>query len=457
MKKALILGLGLLMAAACQPKYSWENDLHGRLLRDFNKTRKDVTEYIQKYIPDVTEEQIDAWTADGRLEAMELEGETLYFHNAGPNLFRIDPECKAIKDEIEGTANLEKKPMGKTDEAITKNMDEVLATDDVFSAPKRMRVRYTIRVHENVVPQGKTVRCWMPYPRTDVERQREVKFLGASCKVDALNYYKTQEIDSELIKFSDPECPHSSLYMETKAIKDFPITFQEEFEYTSYAESHRDLEKKVQPYDKENPVYRKYTQQRDKHIRFSPRIKALADSLTRGIENPYLQAKAIFTWVNDNFPWASAREYSTIENIPEYVLDNGHGDCGQVTLLFTTLCRYKGIPVHFQSGFMMHPDAWNLHDWAEIYFEGVGWIPVDQSFGIPTCRGLEASFDENYFFLGGIDSWTMVVNNDYGCEMSPAKQYPRSETVDFQRGEVEWEGGNLYFGCWDWDMEITYL
>lgn len=33
---------------------------------------------------------------------------------------------------------------------------------------------------------------------------------------------------------------------------------------------------------------------------------------------------------------------------------------------------------------MMHPKAWNLHDWAEIYFEGIGWVPVDQSFGIPT-------------------------------------------------------------------------
>ena len=35
---------------------------------------------------------------------------------------------------------------------------------------------------------------------------------------------------------------------------------------------------------------------------------------------------------------------STIENIPEYVLDNRHGDCGQVSLLFITLCRISGIP-----------------------------------------------------------------------------------------------------------------
>lgn len=150
-----------------------------------------------------------------------------------------------------------------------------------------------------------------------------------------------------------------------------------------------------------------------------------------------MKAQRIFRWINDHFPWASAREYSTIENIPEYVLDNRHGDCGQVSLLFITLCRCSGIPARFQSGFMMHPRAWNLHDWAEVYFEGAGWVPVDQSFGIPTFAD---NPEEKMFFMGGIDSWRMIVNSDYSMPLVPEKKYPRSETVDFQRGEVEWEG-----------------
>ena len=180
----------------------------------------------------------------------------------------------------------------------------------------------------------------------------------------------------------------------------------------------------------------------------------MAAKLTAGETNPYLKAKRIFRWINEHFPWASAREYSTIENIPEYVLDNRHGDCGQVSLLFITLCRISGIPAHFQSGFMMHPRAWNLHDWAEVYFEGVGWVPVDQSFGIPAFA---RNADEEYFFLGGIDSWRMIVNSDYSMPLVPEKKYPRSETVDFQRGEVEWEGGNLYFPQWSYHMDIDYL
>ena len=42
-------------------------------------------------------------------------------------------------------------------------------------------------------------------------------------------------------------------------------------------------------------------------------------------------------------------------------------------------------------------------------------------------------------------------------DLVPEKKYPRSETVDFQRGEVEWEGGNLYFPQWSYHMDIDYL
>ena len=65
--------------------------------------------------------------------------------------------------------------------------------------------------------------------------------------------------------------------------------------------------------------------------------------------------------------------------------------------------------------------------------------------------------DMMWFFLGGIDSWRLVANQDYGMEMYPKKQFPRSETVDFQRGEVEWKGGNLYFDQWDYHWDIEYL
>jgi hypothetical protein len=130
-----------------------------------------------------------------------------------------------------------------------------------------------------------------------------------------------------------------------------------------------------------------------------------------------------------------------------------HGDCGIKTLLFITLCRYNGIPARWQSGWMLHPGNVNLHDWGEIYFEGIGWIPVDQSFGIIDSE-IE---DAKYFFFGGTDQFHMIVNEDYSDQFYPQKNYERSETVDFQRGELEWRGGNLYFDKWNYNMKVEYL
>lgn len=441
MKHLLYIIVALVVVSACTSKqdvkaYSWDDDLHQRLLTDFCLTEAQVKEYIGKYLSDVTDEQMRQWEESKALECMMIDGEKRYFRNAGPNLFRIDSACYSAKIAKEGIRQSESEKVNK--EHLPEVMASVKKEGRPVVAPKRMRITYTLTVDTNVVPAGKTIRCWLPYPRTDHPRQRDVKLITAS--------------EPEYV-ISPASCKHSTLYMEKKAIMNEPTVFSETFEYTSSAEWHNLKPEDVQPYDTTTALYKEYTAERETHIRFSTRILELAARLTAGETNPLLKAQRIFRWVNDHFPWASAREYSTIENIPEYVLDNGHGDCGQVSLLFITLCRCSGIPAHFQSGFMMHPNAWNLHDWAEVYFEGVGWVPVDQSFGIPTFA---KSDEEKMFFLGGIDSWRMIVNSDYSMPLVPGKKYPRSETVDFQRGEVEWEGGNLYFPQWSYHMDIDY-
>jgi len=455
----------------------WEKDLHGRLLYDFRRSREEVKDYVARYIPDVTDEEIDSWTESQKLENMVLDGELRYFRNAGPNLFRIDHRCEAIKAAAEApseTVTLSGNSLDGHDAddaavipeivfAVESNLlsgrvENLLSggeSNPYLAAPKHFHVRYTLTVDADAVPAGEKIRCWLPFPRKDHPRQKDVVFISAS---------------EPEYTFSDPECPHSTLYMEKTAVAGEPTVFSEEFEYTISGEWHPLHPDGVKPYNTSDPEYRRLTSERDAHIRFTPEIRHLADSLSKGIDNPYLLARKFFTYVNDNFPWASAREYSTVENIPMYVLESGHGDCGMVTLLFMTLCRYKGIPARWQSGFMMHPSGWNLHDWAEVYFEGPGWVPADQSFGIPSYalrrESLEGTWaptgepvlgdlpEAEFFYLGGIDPYRMIVNSDYGALLSPRKKFTRSETVDFQRGEVEWKGGNLYFDKWDYHLEI---
>ncbi|MCI6207891.1 MAG: transglutaminase-like domain-containing protein [Prevotella sp.] len=416
-------------------QYSWEADLHHRLLNDFSKTREQVKEYIRKYIPDVTDRQLDEWEKTGELECRVIDGEKKYFHNAAPNLFRINKECARLKAKRDTP--------GRDGEVTVREdntravMKQAAKSKERIGDPKHFRIRYTITVKPDAVPEGETVRCWMPMPRTDVPRQKNVKLLSTS--------------QPDFVR-SPMDYAHSTVYMEKKAEAGKPTVFSEEFEFDAYG-AWFDLDTAATTtYDTTSDLYKTYTSERDCHMVFTPQIRALAERLTQGAATPLAKARRIFKWIDDNFPWASAREYSTIENIPAYVLDNHHGDCGQVTLLFLTLCRSLGIPAHFQSGFMLHPGEENLHDWGEIYVPEYGWVPVDQSFGIPAYAKNE---QETYFFFGGIDSFRMIVNNDYGCPLYPAKQFPRSETVDFQRGEVEWAGGNLYFDQWRWKLEVV--
>ena len=99
---------------------------------------------------------------------------------------------------------------------------------------------------------------------------------------------------------------------------------------------------------------------------------------------------------------------------------------------------------------MLHPGEVNLHDWSETYFEGIGWVPTDQSFGRST---LATSLHD--YYKAGMDIYRMAANEGIGGEFSPKKTFIRSETVDSQTGEVEWRGGNLEYGQFSYDLTIN--
>lgn len=186
---------------------------------------------------------------------------------------------------------------------------------------------------------------------------------------------------------------------------------------------------------------------------FSSALRSLAAEICASEKNPYLKAKRIFAWISKNIIYTAAPEYSTIPAISEYCMARRRGDCGIQALLFIALCRVSGIPARWQSGWTLAPGKVNLHDWAMFYVEPYGWLHADPS------RGLNDTGDEGirWFYFGNIDSYRMVVNEGYGAGLEPEKRHLRSETVDFQIGEMEWKNGNLYFDEWDYDYSVEYV
>lgn len=409
-------------------------EICSRIKIDFSLNEEQVRTRLFQYFPELDNTMMQNWEISNKLEMKIIDGEKRYFKNSVGNLFRLDKEAFMKRSEIEGI------PADSLKIFCLNNSKSIIGDSDSSGTPclpVKMKLNYTIRLKPNAVPDGKIVKCWMPYPREENLRQRGIKLVS------------TNPSESTL---SPKENLQRTIYLEKKAIKDEWTIFETEIEITGYSQFFRLKPEKIIGYDRKSSLFISNTLEQKPHILFTDEIKKLSSRIIGNETNPLLKVKKIFTWINDSIPWASALEYSIIPNIPEYVVKYRHGDCGMKTLLFMTLARYEGIPVKWQSGWMLHPREVNLHDWCEVYFENLGWVPVDQSFGIQNVD----NEDVKYFYMGGIDSYRFIVNDDISSRLSPNKKYLRSEPYDFQRGELEWEGGNIYFDKWNWNMKVEY-
>ncbi|HEX9974853.1 MAG TPA: transglutaminase-like domain-containing protein [bacterium] len=406
-----------------------------RIKNDFRKTKNDIIEYIKQYVPDVNEGDLARWEQEKSLEYMMIDGEKKYFNNAAPNLFRINKKLKEIKKKKSepGAPSLYNRL-----EDVRKIIQAAKESGNKFVNPVRARVNYALTIKKGAVPEGKIIRCWLPFPKEIPNRQIDIQLI--SCFPERHIISQNDDYLQRAIYFEQPSAGEN----ETK--------FQVVFEFTNHAVYQHIDPKKVIPATPTEDLS-SYLAERPPHIVFSDELKQLSNEIAGKETNPYFIARNIFKYINENIPWASAREYSTFANISEYVYQNHHCDCGMHEIFFMTLCRMNGIPTRWQSGWTTDADYHGMHDWGEIYFEPYGWLPVDADLGLIDSK----NESEKWFYLGGMDAYRLIVNDDYAQDLYPAKIHFRSETLDFQRGEVEWEGGNLYFDQWTWDYNVELL
>jgi hypothetical protein len=405
-----------------------------RIALDFSVTEDQIDGAIENNIGKFSLLDKAIWENRGWLEFRIINDEKMYFNRAASNLKLIKDFHEQKERQIEDNAAdpQMKERLKHTEEAVN-------ASDNQSKPvlPVNMKITYTLTVHPDVIPEGETIRCWLPYPKVSFSRQTNVKLSGTS-------------ENSYII--SPESSTHGTIYLECKSKKGVPTVFKEEFTYRSNAQWFNYATLKPKPYNKETTIYRKYTAEQPPQIRFTREIRKITDSIAGTATDPKEIVRNIYLWFKNNITWTGALEYSIMADIPHYVLENRRGDCGMQTLLFISMVRYKGIPVRWQSGWMVPPGAENLHDWCEVYYEGTGWVPVDVSYDLQNSN--DKSLAE--YYLSGIDSYRMILNDGISGELFPEKKYMRSEPYDFQRGEVEWKGGNLYFDKWDYDMKIEY-
>lgn len=407
-----------------QAEHISETERQARMARDFQWTEAQVKEKLAELIPDYSNADFKRWDAAGLLEYQIIDGEKRYFNRAVSNLFYIDDAARDRRIEPKSWY-YSIAPLYQ----VHPHHQAVMNNEDT---QKRIRITYELTVKPDVIPADQTLRVWLPFPREIPGQQTDIQLLAAS-PADPL--------------VADAQQLQRTAYFEQQTQAGEPTKFSISYEYTAHAIHNLIDAEQVRPLS-DPEALAPYLSERAPHMLFNETLQQLNKAIIGDETNPYRIAQKLFAAVDD-IPWASAREYSSIANISEYAATTGHADCGQQTLLLMTLMRMNGIPTRWQSGWEFSDARFStMHDWGWFYLEPYGWMPMD------VTHGQLNTMDEalRWFYLGSLDAYRLTFNDDFSQPFFPAKQHTRSETVDSQRGEVEWELGNLYFDKWNYNM-----
>jgi transglutaminase-like putative cysteine protease len=179
-----------------------------------------------------------------------------------------------------------------------------------------------------------------------------------------------------------------------------------------------------------------------------PQIISLATNITSAITNPYYKAKAIYDWVSANILY----EIQTQEKGALWAVENGRGDCSEYTDLLIALCRSVGIPARkvvgwafsnltnsFSTGlyeFINFP----AHAWSEIYFQNIGWIPVDATWA-----------NSGYYYFGKIDPFHLIAAKGQNITV------PNKSFTEFDCLSAQWVTGPDLSDTFKIDINITRI
>ncbi len=413
-----------------------------RIINDYLLTEERLISLLDTRMEDFNLSEFQMWQAEGRFDMLMINGEKRYANPSASNLFFRYPELRSRKRNKNTRSSTARLTFALAEKLKKLSIEQ----PDPIRLPRKCKVVQKLRIAPGIIPANETVSCWLPYP-TIFQTQGPVRYLGASSKPIWIDHA------SSAIR---------SVYLEEKMPHADVLEFSVSYEYTAYAYYNEIDTNAIQKFSGDEPQFKIYTAEDPPHKIFTPGLRQLASNIVDQEENPYLKAKRIYEWIADSIKYSYAREYSTLRNISEYCLNNRYGDCGQEAILFITLCRISGVPARWQSGFFTFPGDEGMHDWSEIFVKPYGWIPVDTYMGIfftsmTADLSAEQRSEMRNFYFGNLDHYRLVANKGHNQPLFPPKKHVRSETVDFQRGEVEWQGGNLYFPDWRWDLKVTQI
>jgi hypothetical protein len=141
---------------------------------------------------------------------------------------------------------------------------------------------------------------------------------------------------------------------------------------------------------------------------FSSDIKALAEDITEGMDNPYDKTDAITQFLRDNIAYSRILPETPkdADLMAWFLFDAQTGFCNYYASAQVLMLRALGIPARMAVGYAegeFNPETntyivrkKDSHAWPEVYFEGYGWVafeptvsqsPLSRPLGTPPTSG----------------------------------------------------------------------
>ncbi|MCD9023055.1 transglutaminase TgpA family protein [Cohnella silvisoli] len=178
------------------------------------------------------------------------------------------------------------------------------------------------------------------------------------------------------------------------------------------------LRKTVTPADNSNIDLAPYLQLPDS---LPQRVRDLAKEQTSGLTNDYDRAKKLEKFLKNSFPYTNKPDLTRQTNratgdvVDAFLFEIKEGYCDYFSTSFVVMARSIGLPTRWVKGYATGvdpstqererfggvPDIPNpsgagtytvrnadAHSWAEVYFEGYGWVPFEPTSGFSVPQPL---------------------------------------------------------------------
>lgn len=234
-----------------------------------------------------------------------------------------------------------------------------------LSFAKERQAEVTVKVDLKAPSESKDVRLWIPYPVSDENQMiSDVKIEG--------NYTKSGV-------FKEKIYGNNALYAEwTKPGPERKLIFS--FKVKRKEISEKDFPQKEARLDKNK--FNKYL----RGTNLAPihgTVKEIAENITKDKKTILSKARALYDYIVDNWE----RDPNVQGCGPGDVLtllDKKKGKCADIHSVYVAFAKSVGIPAREIFGIRIPKGKeGNMtkaqHCWAEFYFSGYGWVPVDPS------------------------------------------------------------------------------